>query len=202
MRWTAFTLAPAVIANEAAVCFSSCGVNPARATDRTARSNTSRRKLPFLSTAPSLLVNSRSSADFAVHGDGELLPQEAGHRHGPRLVRLGSAEDKHPVDLSDRLHDPNPSSQRIDVSDRQGSRLAWVSNPRRNSRRGQSFSSIGSTQSGQSADWTASAWSTPCLSALEWTFTRRSRPAPCGSPRNARCGCARRSRRPQRALQR
>lgn len=71
------------------------------------------------------------------------------------------------------------------------SNRARVSKPSRNSRCGQSSSSRGSIHWHQSAAWIASSGSTPCLSALAWTFTLRSKSGRGGSPPNVTGALAR-----------
>src|SRR5262245_12466129 len=48
-------------------------------------------------------------------------------------------------------------------------------------------SSTGSIHSDPAAAWIASSGEMPCLSALGWSFTQRSGPAPPGSPRTCSC---------------
>src|SRR3954449_1221420 len=68
IRCTALTLAPALIASEAAVCRSSCGVSPGSPMTRAAASNQADRAFRLRSTAPCGEGKASSSKYFVIDG--------------------------------------------------------------------------------------------------------------------------------------
>ena len=122
--WTTFTLAPAAMANDAAV--------PPQRVRRDSGESSSGRCL-FESRAPEVAQSQgptlRSGEDEVVErssgdGSGELVEQEPGDGHPSGLVVLGRAEHRSAVHLGDRFGDGGAATEQVQMADAQRRELA------------------------------------------------------------------------------